>query len=296
MTDAVSVRSYAKINWTLDVLFKREDGYHELRTIYQTVSLHDNIRIELTDGPVEVSCNDRLVPCDSTNLAHRAAIALRETAGTCAGARIEIEKRIPVGAGLGGGSSNAAATLLGLCRLLGCEVGYADLVRLAAALGSDVPFFLVGGTAVGVGRGEEVYPTQAVERDEIVLVNPGFSLATSAIYEKLSRLTRLESARIMPFALATAKRISEVALCGKNDLEEVALGIHPEIGELKAKLIELGARHSMMSGSGATVFGVFDNDRGSEEAVAVFRSAGMWAARVRTVSGKEYQDSIIEAY
>ena len=294
MTDSVSVRSYAKVNWTLDALFKREDGYHELRTIYQTVSLHDDIRISLTDGEVAISCNDPIVPRDSTNLAHKAALALRDTAGARTGALIQIEKRIPVGAGLGGGSSNAAATLMGLCRLWGCEVSYADLVILAAALGSDVPFFLVGGTAVGIGRGEEVYPTETVELHEIVLVNPGFSVSTREVYEKLSRLTRLESARIMPFTLLAAKRISDAAFSGKNDLEEVAVRIHPEIGELKAKLLELGARHSMMCGSGATVFGVFDNDRASEEAVAVFRSAGMWAERVRTVSGKEYQDSVIE--
>ncbi len=294
--DSVRVRSYAKINWTLDVLFKREDGYHEIRTILQTVSLHDHIRLSLTDGEIEASCDDPLVPCDSTNLAYRAAAALRELTGTGAGARIEIEKRIPVGAGLGGGSSNAAATLLGLCSLWGCAVGYPDLVRLSTELGSDVPFFLIGGTAAGVGRGEEVYPLEPVERSEIVLVNPGFSVATRTVYEKLSRLTRLESARIIPVTLVAAKHISEAALSGRNDLEEAALGIHPEIGELKLKLIGLGARHSLMSGSGATVLGVFDNERASEEAVTVFRSAGMWAARVRTVNGKEYQDSVIKAY
>src|SRR5947209_20313292 len=110
----LSIKSYAKINWTLDVLFKREDGFHELRTIYQTVSLHDRLRLTTTSGAIEIACDDARVPLDESNLAHRAATRLRAAAGVTAGARIEISKRIPVAAGLGGGSSNAAATLLGL--------------------------------------------------------------------------------------------------------------------------------------------------------------------------------------
>src|SRR5258706_9320118 len=117
MPPDIQIRSYAKINWTLDVLFKREDGYHELRTVYQTVSLHDALAITETDGPIETVCDDPRVPCDETNLAFKAAAMLGEAAGTSKGARIEIEKRIPVAAGLGGGSSNAAAMLLALVKL-----------------------------------------------------------------------------------------------------------------------------------------------------------------------------------
>src|SRR5262249_18015144 len=148
--------------------------------------------------------------------------------------------------------------------------------------------------ALGVGRGEEVYPLESVECAAMVLVNPGFSVSTPVIYQKLSRLTRSESLRIIPFALLAARHISEVAFSGKNDLEQAAFGVHPEIGELKSKLIAFGARHALMCGSGATVFGVFDNDLASEEAVALFRSAGVWAARVRTVSEAEYQSGVIE--
>src|SRR6266852_1766105 len=152
MPSSIQIQSYAKINWTLDVLFKRDDGYHELRTIYQTVSLHDTLTITETDGPIEIDCDDPRVPCDETNLVFKAAALLREAAGTSKGARIEIEKRIPVAAGLGGGSSNAAATLLALIKLWQLEIDERELTHIAATLGSDVPFFLIGGTALGVGR------------------------------------------------------------------------------------------------------------------------------------------------
>src|SRR5258706_4073077 len=160
MPSSIKIKSYAKINWTLDVLFKREDGYHELRTIYQTVSLHDDLRLSEPNGAIEIICEDQRVPCDETNLAFKAALMLREATGSSKGARIEIEKRIPVAAGLGGGSSNAAATLLALIKLWQIEIEDGELIKLAASLGSDVPFFLIGGTALGAGRGEEVYPIE----------------------------------------------------------------------------------------------------------------------------------------
>src|SRR6185369_15149316 len=137
MRSSLQIQSYAKINWTLDVLFKREDGYHELRTIYQTVSLHDDLRLSETSGAIEIICEDPRVPCDETNLAFKAAMLLREATGTSKGARIEIEKRIPVAAGLGGGSSNAAATLLGLIKLWQIEIDDGELIKIAASLGSD---------------------------------------------------------------------------------------------------------------------------------------------------------------
>src|SRR5689334_7403587 len=129
----ISVKSYAKINWTLDVLFKREDGFHELRTIYQTVSLHDTLRLTETAGAIEIECDDARVPLDETNLAHKAAARLREAAGVTKGARIEISKRIPVAAGLGGGSSNAAATLMGLARLWQLNTDDRALFDIAAS-------------------------------------------------------------------------------------------------------------------------------------------------------------------
>ena len=289
MLPTLQARSYCKINWTLDVLFKREDGYHELRTIYQTVSLHDVLHISETAGPIEIVCEDPRVPSDETNLAFKAAALLREATATSKGARIEIEKHIPVAAGLGGGSSNAAVTLLALVKLWKLDVETQELASVAARLGSDVPFFLIGGTALGVGRGEDVLAIEQAHADHLLLVNPGFPVSTRDSYEKLSRLTRLEAASIMPFTLPAAKGIRELTLAARNDLEEVVIAAHPEIAEVKRRLLDLGARHALMSGSGATVFGVFDNSEVAERAQSEVRSTGYWAERVRTVDGQEYE-------
>jgi len=294
MLSSIQIRSYAKINWTLDVLHKREDGYHELRTIYQTVSLHDTISIADTDGPIEIICDDPRVPCDETNLAFRAVAALRQATGSTRGARIEINKRIPVAAGLGGGSSNAAATLLGAGKLWQIDVGYGELIKIAAGLGSDVPFFLIGGTALGIGRGEEVYPIEQVKSEHLLLVNPGFAVSTPEAYARLSRLTRSKAALNIHFTLLAAKGISDLPLVATNDLEEVVIATHQEIAEVKRRLVSLGARHALMSGSGATVFGVFDNSQTTERAASMLHAAGYWAQRARTVDAREYQATIFQ--
>jgi 4-diphosphocytidyl-2-C-methyl-D-erythritol kinase len=294
MPSSIQIRSYAKINWTLDVLFKRDDGYHELRTIYQTVSLHDQLLITETSGDIEIVCEDSRVPCDETNLAFKAAAALREATNTTKGARIEIQKRIPVAAGLGGGSSNAAATLRALVKLWKLQIDELELFRIGAALGSDVPFFLIGGTALGVGRGEEVYPIEQVRCENLLLVNPGFAVSTRDAYEKLSRLTRPEPASIIAFSQLAAKGIRELPLAARNDLEAPVLAAYPEIAEVKRRLLSLGARHALMSGSGATVFGVFDNSQAAEQSETELREAGYWAERVRAVDGYEYHATLFQ--
>ncbi len=285
----ILINSYAKINWTLDVLFKREDGYHELRTIYQSVSLHDRLRLTATEGAIEIVCHDPAVPCDETNLAHQAACTLREATGAKGGARIEIEKRIPVAAGLGGGSSNAASVLQGLMLLWRVEIDERDLQGLAARLGSDVPFFLVGGTALGVGRGEEVYPLEDVQCEFLLLANPGIAVSTANAYAKLSRLTRVESPRIIPFSLEAARALYELPLKARNDFDEVVTLAHPEIAALQRQLVELGAKRALVSGSGATVFAVFDNLATREQAQTTLREAGIWASGVRTINRREYR-------
>jgi 4-diphosphocytidyl-2-C-methyl-D-erythritol kinase len=289
---AIKVKSYAKINWALDVLFKREDGYHELRTIYQTVSLHDNLIIGKTDGAIEIVCDDARVPCDETNLVYKAAVQLRQATGTESGARIEIEKRIPVAAGMGGGSSNAAATLLGLEKLWQVRLADSDRFNIAASLGSDVPLFLLGGTLLGVGRGEEVYPLEEIDCAHLLLVNPGIAVSTAAAYTSLRRLTREAAPRKIPFAFFAAKGIRELPLVARNDFEEVVLVTHPEIAAVKERLQGLGAKPALMSGSGSTVFAVFDNLKTSERAQQEMRAFGYWAELARTIGRKEYQSSI----
>jgi 4-diphosphocytidyl-2-C-methyl-D-erythritol kinase len=288
----IRVKSYAKINWALDVLFKRQDGYHELRTIYQTVSLHDNLIISKTDGAIEIVCDDARVPCDETNLVHKAAMKLRQAAGIKIGARIEIEKHIPVAAGMGGGSSNAAATLLGLEKLWQVTIDENEKFNIAASLGSDVPLFLTGGTLLGIGRGEEVYPLEEVDCTNLLLVNPGIAVSTATAYSSLQRLTMEASPRKIPFAFFAAKGIRELPLVARNDFEEVVLVTHPEIAEVKERLQRLGAKLALMSGSGSTVFAVFDNLKTSERAQHKMRAFGYWAELARTVGRKEYQSSI----
>jgi 4-diphosphocytidyl-2-C-methyl-D-erythritol kinase len=288
------LRSYAKINWALDVLFRREDGYHELRTVYQTVSLYDRLRLIKTDGRIEVACDDARAPSDETNLAYRAAVMLREATGVRSGARIEIEKRVPVAGGLGGGSSNAACALIGLARLWQVESVERQVLDLASSLGSDVPFFLVGGTALGIGRGEEVYPVEEVTCENLLLANPRLEVSTSDAYGRLSRLTRSKSARIIPFALLAAKGNCAPLLSARNDLEEAVLAAYPRVAELKERLLVLGARHALMSGSGATIFGVFDNRESCERARDEVRAAGCWAECARAIDRQEYNDTIFE--
>lgn len=295
MTDSIRIRSFAKINWTLDVLFKREDGYHEIRTIYQTISLHDRIRLLRTSGQIEILTDNPAAPSDETNLAHKAAVLLRQMTGARAGAWIEIEKRIPVAAGLGGGSSNAASTLLGLCKLWRVEIDYGELHTIAASLGSDVPFFLLGGTALGVGRGEEVYPLEETRSENLLIANPGVSVSTADAYEKLSRLTRQKAARIIPLSLIAAKGILELPLAAGNDFETVVSAAHPEIAQLRRLLIELGAIHAVMSGSGATVVGIFDNKESSERAQAALTASGLWAAGASAINRKQYRNTLFES-
>lgn len=294
MDNALILKSFAKINWTLDVLFKREDGYHEIRTIYQTVSLHDRLILSDSASTIEILCDDDRVPRDESNLVYKAAAILRSVAGITRGAKIEIEKRIPVAGGLGGGSSNAATALIGLARLWQINIDERVMIEIAESLGSDVPFFLMGGTALGVGRGEEVYPLEDTECEYMVLANPGIAVSTAAAYEKLSRLTRSEAARIIPFSLMAAKAIRDLPLRARNDFEEVVLIAHAEIAQLKTRLAKAGAQQTLMSGSGATVFGVFDNLEASERAIMELRAAGIWAERARAINRKEYHSTLFE--
>jgi 4-diphosphocytidyl-2-C-methyl-D-erythritol kinase len=294
MTASLQVRSYAKINWALEVLGRREDGYHELRTVYQTVSLHDTIRFATAPERIEIVCDDPRVPRDESNLAVRAALELRELAGIRRGATIQIQKRIPVAAGLGGGSSNAALSLLALRNLWRIDAGDRELEEIAARLGSDVPFFLTGGTALGLGRGEAVQPVEQVDSTRLLLVNPGFPVSTKDAYERLSRLTRPVTAPIIPFTLLAANGISGLPLSVRNDLEVAVLPVHPEIAEVKRVLVRMGARLALMSGSGATVFGVFDNSEVLERSLAEMRANGYWAESVRTINRLDYRERIFE--
>src|SRR5215471_6833409 len=295
MASSLVVKSYGKINWTLDVLYRRNDGFHEIRTIYQTVSLCDRLELSYSAHGLSVECDDPRVPCNDSNLAYRAADALKQRSGAGGGARIRIEKHIPVGGGLGGGSSNAAAALIGLARLWKLEVPFDLLFEISRDLGSDVPFFLIGGTALGAGRGEEIYPLQDLRCDNLLLVNPGTSVSTASAYQGLKRLTTPDSTRIIPFTLLAANGIRKLPLEVWNDLEESVLVSNPEIDHIKRRLKALGARQALMSGSGATVFGVFENSAGIQSAARALASEGIWCEHVVTLDRADYQGSVFES-
>ncbi len=288
------LRSYAKVNLGLEVLGTREDGYHELRTLFQTIDLHDDVLIRPRPRGLCVRCDHPGVPADGTNLALRAAEALRAHARVGAGVEITIRKRIPVGGGLGGGSSNAATVLLGLDRLWKTGLGPAGLHPLARRLGADVPYFLLGGTALGLSRGDEVYPLRRQVRAHVVLVDPGLHVSTARVFERLdARLTpRLNSNSIFYFVSRELEGQDAFRLL-VNDLEEAALEEAPDLrgqaGRIRAVLLREGASLAALSGSGACYFGLFGGARAAERARAALAAEGFRALSARTLTLDQYR-------
>ena len=273
----ITIRAHAKINLDLRVLGPRPDGYHELRTVFQTIALHDVIECVPREGPLAIECDAAGVPLDETNLVWRAADALSRALRRRPPVRdvlIRLHKNIPLQAGLGGGSTDAAATLMALARLWNAPVRAAQLTDVAAALGADVPFFLSGGTALGLGRGDEVYPLADLPRHWIVLLVPGFGVSTADAYSRYDSerdLSRAGSAREAqhvpgPWPSRAAQMI--------NDLEAPIARHHPEIEQMRTALRRAGALAAAMSGSGSTVFGLFQKRADALAAVERLSGAG----------------------
>jgi 4-diphosphocytidyl-2-C-methyl-D-erythritol kinase len=245
----------AKVNLALEILGKREDSYHEIATVMQAVDLSDRVTLDEADA-LELRTNDPALPVDETNLAMRAARALGKAAGVDRGVRITIDKRIPIAAGLGGGSTDAAAVLIGLDRLWKLRWPVARLADVAVELGMDVPFFLRGGAALATGRGEKLEAMDGLSV-ALVLVNPGFGVSTAEAYRAVTpaMYTDGRRAREMAAAVKTRSRAS-VARSLYNALERAVVPEHAEIGRIVAALSAAGALGALMSGSGATVFGI----------------------------------------
>jgi 4-diphosphocytidyl-2-C-methyl-D-erythritol kinase len=279
------VRTSAKVNLTLEVLGKREDGYHELATIMQSVDLWDRLAAEPADG-LSLVTSDPTLPTDEENLVMRAARLLREEAGVTAGARMRLDKQIPIAAGLGGGSSDAAAALWALNRLWGLRWPAQRLRGLAERLGMDVPFFLGKGRALATGRGERLAPLPAPGGLALVLVNPNFPLATRDVYQRVPADWSAEPAGARRMAAALRSRSArQVAGALVNNLETVVEPMVPAIRRMKAALLAAGALGAVMSGSGPTVFGVarsFDHARAIRRRVT---RAGWSVWAVRTQGG-----------
>jgi len=294
MSATLILRPSAKINLTLHVGARRSDGYHDLRTLLQSVTIQDTLTFSERRGPFALACRTPGVPSDRSNLVWRAAQALWTAMGRPGeprDAHVRLDKTIPAQAGLGGGSADAAAALVGLNRLWGGRLSRRDLMRLAASLGSDVPFFLQGGTALGTGRGEELYPVDDVERMGVIIVKPSVGVSTADAYAWLDADRAAAGAPLVPSE--ARGRAAEVELGWpsgpirlENDLMGPVIRRHPVIGELVDACLSLGASGALMSGSGSAVFGLFPDTRLARAAQQLRRPD--WLVLVaRTVSRRQ---------
>jgi len=266
----IKFKTPAKINLGLHIHGKREDGFHELETIFQMVSLYDDVELELLSSGIKLECDMPGVPTDDTNLVCKAALLLRQSYQVEGkGVSIRLKKKIPFGAGLGGGSGNAAGVLMGLNRLWDLNIEREKLLALAAELGSDVPFFLTSPCALGMGRGEQLKPLKPCAKFQVLLVFPGFPVATSWVYQNLKlKLTKRENNISI---LRKNLSLSDITSLGSrlyNDLEPVVIQRFPEIQVVKDELGAWGALGVLLSGSGSTVFGIFDNPEKARVACA----------------------------
>lgn len=291
-TGPIRIQSFAKINLALAVLGKRPDGYHNIQTIFQSIDLHDDLEFRPADG-LELQCENLPDVPREDNLIWKAAMALAENIPGRRGASITLRKRIPSGAGLGGGSSNAASTLLGLCRLWRIRPSDIDLHPMAAELGSDVPFFLSGGTALGSGRGEIIDPLPDPPAFHLVVIFPGVKVSTIEAYRSLNLglTSATEDNRIHRFC-GQLENNANLLTGIFNDFEASILPAYPPTREAKDFLRRQGAAATLLSGSGSAVFGLFHDE---ESALAASRAIARETWRVfpaKTLSRTEYSKSM----
>jgi len=290
--EKLTVPAFAKINLGLRVLGRRPDGYHEIRTVFQTISLHDTLIFETAPGGrLELVCADPEVPADGTNLVMRAASSLRERFGVTSGARVRLEKVIPAGGGLGGGSSDAAVTLAALATLWGIETGAGELAEIGARLGADVPFFLSGGTALGTGTGADIRPLADAPKRHLCVVTPRVRVSTAEAYGALGAPALTKEGALVNLSVSRTEADFPDSLCDvtSNDFEAVVVRLHPEIGRARESLAGAGADRVMLSGSGSSVFGVFESKGAAARACAALGAeAGREVFACETLTRAEY--------
>ena len=322
----VAVRSFAKINLGLYIGPSRRDGFHELRTIYQTIGLSDTIKVAVTTGAgIEIRCKDPQVPTDESNTCWRVTDRVLRTLKRRGKVTIQIEKKLPIQGGLGAGSSNAVATLIALERELGEPLSPDQRLSIAAAVGSDLPLFLVGGTVLGLGRGEEVFPLADLPAAALVIVSPATGVSTpkafadwDAMARKSPELTGPDgAARIDGFSRSMfawlmgstagvptrggdrAEKVVMTPLLDlvragiENDFERVVFPQYPELREVKRVLERQGAKYASLSGSGSALFGVFESAAAAEQAAERMSAEGHRAMVTKTVSRKEYWEQLM---
>jgi len=275
--DRIELQAKAKINLSLDVLRKRPDNYHEVRMIMQTIKLSDTVILEKVNEGIEVSCDSRWVPSGDTNIAYKAAKLVFDKYKTNSGVRISIIKRIPVAAGLAGGSSDAAAVLKGLNALFSLGATEEELMAIGRNVGADVPYCIKGGTALAEGIGEVLTDLKPLPGVNIVLVKPHIGVSTAWVYGNLDLSKPID--RPDTDAIINAVNNSWVDILAKsmkNVLETVTVSTHQIIQKIKDNLVEQGAAGSMMSGSGPTVFGIFLDRKSAEKAYTELVKCHKW--------------------
>ena len=299
MTRSITLPAFAKINLSLRILGKRADGYHEIDTIFQTISLHDTITIQSTnDALISVTCYDHSVPSGPENLVHKAASALQREFANDRGAQITLDKHIPTQAGLGGGSADAAVTLIGLAWCWKLECKKDELMSIATDLGADVPFFFCGGSARGQGIGSAVTPLADSPEAYLLVLKPNANVSTAQAYASLNSpsLTTPETKSILSGSQSSEIFDITQTEAPHNDFESVVFELSPEIARAKSALVRAGARATLLAGSGSSVFGIFDNQNVQRRAIqAIELETGWRVFPCRTVGRNQYRSAMREA-
>ena len=261
--------STSKVNIGLKVLDQRDDGYHNIYTVFQELDFGDSITIEKTDSGCTIKSNVDWIPTDKSNICHKAYSAIKTKFPDLGGISIHIEKNVPIGSGLGGGSANAAAVLKGMNELYGLGLSNSELENIGTSVGADVPFFIGGGTQLGEGIGDKLTLLPSHIQGRYLLVIPDVSISTPWAYSEL--INKLNSEELMPNFVGFFSGGNASLEIFENDFERIVIPAYPEIGAIKRKLLELGARFASLSGSGSTVYGIFDEDASAKEAELFFR-------------------------
>ena len=264
----VELKALAKINLGLDVLGRRENGYHDVRMIMQSIYLYDEVKIEKKDTPgIEVVTNLKYLPVNEDNIAYKAAHLLKEEFDISEGVKITLKKHIPVAAGLAGGSSNAAAVLFGMNRMFRLGLSRKELMERGVKLGADVPYCIMRGTVLAEGIGEELKTLPAMPKCTVLIAKPPISVSTKTVYEALDAKEITQHPDIDGIMEGLEQHdLRKIADCMGNVLEDVTIPMHPVIREIKQEMMEAGALGAMMSGSGPTVFGLFESRAAAREA------------------------------
>lgn len=291
ITTPVKFPSFAKINWFLRILGKRPDGYHEVVTVLQTISLHDELTIQLSeDGPLTLTCDDPTIPIDRNNLAWKAVEFFLEGFQDRVGAQIDLKKRIPALGGLGGASSNAAVMLLAMSRLW--NGAFLDVAEFrVGSLGADVPFFFHGGRCAATGTGTELTPLPDGPKQYLIVITPNAKISTAHAYASLNAasLTTIKSASILSISLADLNSADSRQWPLRNDFERVIFEIEPEIERAKNALLDAGAWGALLAGSGSSVFGVFDSEAARDRGLENLKCEAGWRVfPCETISRAEY--------